>query len=276
MKNPFTTVTLALIPLAIVINIVMGELIAVLKIPIYLDSIGTILVGVLAGPLAGGLTGLLSNLIWSISPSPSGAASFVAWFAPVAAVVGILAGVFGGRGWFRRQAPIVESFIVLTIAVTLLLSLIELIITVGAATFFATTVTLPSWISIANLVVGVAAGFFGSRTNALRQATPSLEAGIITGLVAALLSAPIAAYVFGGVTGAGTDLLVAAFQGFTQNLQNAVLLQGVASDLPDKMVSFVVVYLILRNLPRRLLVRFPQGEKSAEARREPLIGRVQK
>jgi len=39
------------------------------------------------------------------------------------------------------------------------------------------------------------------------------------GLVAAILSAPIAAYVFGGVTGSGTDLIVAAlrqaeFQGY--------------------------------------------------------------
>lgn len=207
MKNPFNTQTLALIPLAIVINIVMGELVAVLKIPFYLDSIGTVLVGVLAGPLAGGLTGLLTNLIWSISPSPSGASSFVAWFAPVAALIGVLAGLFGGRGWFRK---------------------------------------LPQ----------------------------TLLAGLITGLVAAAVSAPIAASVFGGVTGAGTDLLVAAFQSFTDNLQNAVLLQGVASDLPDKLVSFLLVFLIIKGLPRRLLVRFPQGDKSAEPRREPLVGRV--
>ena len=44
-----------------------------LRLPIYLDSIGTVLVGVLAGPWAGALTGLLSNLIWSILPIPGGA-----------------------------------------------------------------------------------------------------------------------------------------------------------------------------------------------------------
>ncbi len=53
-KADFTTLTVALIPVAIVINIVVGQIVqSVLKLPIYLDSIGTVLVAVLAGPLAG-------------------------------------------------------------------------------------------------------------------------------------------------------------------------------------------------------------------------------
>ena len=48
------TRTIVLIPIAIAINIVLGQTVsAALKLPIYLDSIGTILVGVLAGPIAG-------------------------------------------------------------------------------------------------------------------------------------------------------------------------------------------------------------------------------
>ena len=47
----FDTRTIVLIPIAIAINIVLGQTVgSVLKIPIYLDSIGTILVGVLGGP----------------------------------------------------------------------------------------------------------------------------------------------------------------------------------------------------------------------------------
>ena len=50
----FDTRTIVLIPIAIAINIVLGQTVAAaLKVPIYLDSIGTILVGVLAGPIAG-------------------------------------------------------------------------------------------------------------------------------------------------------------------------------------------------------------------------------
>ena len=54
-KQDFTTITLALIPLAIVVNIVIGQLIVILKLPVYLDSIGTVVCRCLAGPLAGAL-----------------------------------------------------------------------------------------------------------------------------------------------------------------------------------------------------------------------------
>ncbi|MEN9564501.1 MAG: hypothetical protein RIR73_2745, partial [Chloroflexota bacterium] len=48
-KKEFTTRTLVLIPIAIAINIAIGELVVRLKLPVYLDSIGTVLVGAIAG-----------------------------------------------------------------------------------------------------------------------------------------------------------------------------------------------------------------------------------
>ena len=42
--------------------------------------------------------------------------------------------------------------------------------------------------------------------------------GLATGVIAAIISAPMAAYVFGGVTGSGTDLLVAAFRASGANI----------------------------------------------------------
>ena len=59
-----------LIPIAISINIILGQTVAAaLKVPIYLDSIGTILVGVLAGPIAGAITGGLANLDLDVRPA---------------------------------------------------------------------------------------------------------------------------------------------------------------------------------------------------------------
>ena len=53
-SSQFDTRTLVLMPIAIAINIILGATVAnALKIPIYLDSIGTILVAALAGPIAG-------------------------------------------------------------------------------------------------------------------------------------------------------------------------------------------------------------------------------
>src|SRR5690606_24270178 len=56
------TSTVALLPIAIAINIVAGQLTNMLGIPLYLDAIGTILVGMLAGPAAGTATGTPGNV----------------------------------------------------------------------------------------------------------------------------------------------------------------------------------------------------------------------
>src|SRR6185295_6864262 len=80
-SRDFTTSVLTLMPVAIAINIAVGSIAVALRIPIYLDSIGTVLVGALAGPWAGALTGILSNLIWSILPIPGGAGPVAAFLA---------------------------------------------------------------------------------------------------------------------------------------------------------------------------------------------------
>jgi uncharacterized membrane protein (DUF441 family) len=98
------TSTLTLMPVAIAINVAVGSIAYALRLPIYLDSIGTVLVGVVAGPWAGALTGLLSNLIWSILPIPGGAGPTAAFFAPVAGVIGLMAGFWANRGVFRLRA----------------------------------------------------------------------------------------------------------------------------------------------------------------------------
>ncbi len=96
-----TTATLTLMAVAIAINIAVGSIAVFLRLPIYLDSIGTVLVGALAGPWAGALTGILSNLIWSILPIPGGAGPTAAFFAPVAGVIGLMAGFWANRGVFQ-------------------------------------------------------------------------------------------------------------------------------------------------------------------------------
>lgn len=97
------TSTVALLPIAIAINIVVGQLNNVIGLPLYLDSIGTILVGVMAGPAAGAATGALSNVIWGMTISPT-----LLPFAVAAAGIGFLAGVFARVGGFRRvwTAPV--------------------------------------------------------------------------------------------------------------------------------------------------------------------------
>ncbi|HEY8632332.1 MAG TPA: ECF transporter S component, partial [Candidatus Limnocylindrales bacterium] len=102
--SQFDTRTIVLIPIAIAINIILGQTVsAALKVPIYLDSIGTILVGVLAGPIAGALTGGLANLIWTyVLPAPFHS-DYAAPFFIVAVEIGLVAGIFGRLGFFRSR-----------------------------------------------------------------------------------------------------------------------------------------------------------------------------
>jgi len=113
-KKDFNTMTWVLIPVAIAINIAIGQLVLVLKLPVYLDSIGTVLVGVICGPWAGALTGALSNVIWGIAIDPAA----LPWW-PVAFFIGLVAGLCANAGLFKSWWKVVVTgfFIAITAAV---------------------------------------------------------------------------------------------------------------------------------------------------------------
>lgn len=67
------TASIALIPAAVAINYI-GKLFAeTLKLPLWLDSIGTIFAGILGGPILGALSGLINNIIYGLTLSPASA-----------------------------------------------------------------------------------------------------------------------------------------------------------------------------------------------------------
>lgn len=114
LKKDFSTVTLVLIPVAIAINVVIGEIVVLLKLPVFLDSIGTVLVAVLAGPWAGALTGTLSNIVWGLILDPNA----FPWF-PVALFIGLVAGICANFGLFKSWWKVVITgfIIALTAAI---------------------------------------------------------------------------------------------------------------------------------------------------------------
>jgi uncharacterized membrane protein YidH (DUF202 family) len=278
--SQFDTRTIVLIPIAIAINIILGQTVAAaLKVPIYLDSIGTILVGVLAGPLAGALTGGLANLIWTyVLPAPFHS-DYAAPFFIVAVEIGLVSGLFGRLGFFRSRPETPPSrlaigglVVVAIVAIVGLYGFIPFYTNQQGLldlTFFAPnssgTGTDPvfvilGWVVALLLiaaVVGLLALLFVRRD---LGAAYVFVAGFTCGIISAIISAPISAIVFGGVTGSGTDVLVAAFQKAGDDLSTAVLKQGLLSDPIDKTLTFFVVFAILGALSRRFVARFPQGE----------------
>jgi len=67
--------------------------------------------------------------------------------------------------------------------------------------------------------------------------------------------------VYGGVTGSGTDFVVAALRQGGADVYNASLGQGLLSDPIDKTITSFVVFLILAGVSSRFLARFPLGDR---------------
>jgi hypothetical protein len=278
--SQFDLRTLVLMPIAIAINIILGAAVAnALKIPIYLDSIGTILVGALAGPIAGALTGFTANIVWQYIIPPPFQGSIAAPFAIVAAVIGLMAGLFARAGWLRPRpnrpmnqligGALLTIGAIVGVAWLAFLGYQEII---GPAGFEVASdnviFVILGWLALA-LVAATVVGLLGLLF-VRRDLTAGyvVLAGLLTGVVAALISAPISANLFSGVTGSGTDFLVAAFRQAGVEIGAATLGQGLISDPVDKITTFFVVYLVLTAMARRTIARFPQGERLIEAGEE--------
>jgi energy-coupling factor transport system substrate-specific component len=113
-KSNFNTQTWVLIPIAIAINIAVGQIVLLLKLPVYLDSIGTVLVAVLCGPWAGALTGALSNIIWGIAIDPGA----LPWW-PVAFFIGYIAGRMAEWGFFKSWWKVVVTGFAIALTATI-------------------------------------------------------------------------------------------------------------------------------------------------------------
>lgn len=179
-----TTPVISLIAFATALNLSVGQIAAALKLPLYLDMLGTVLCAVIAGFRPAATAAIASNILATPLGSPS-----MIFFVPVGIVVAGTTSLFRKMGVFSN-----------------------------------------AW----------SAGI----------------AGILQGAVAAAASAPIAAYVFGGVTFGGADVLVALYRGAGFSLLQSTWLQGMTSDIPDKVVTYLLIATIVRGLPERILSRF--------------------
>lgn len=177
--------SLPFIAFSIALNLTVGYITAALKIPLYLDSIGTVLTAVLIGPWAAILAGTFSNVFASALGSPT-----MIFFIPVMIVIGAFTGFVAKLGWFRKWYLVVPG-------------------------------------------------------------------GLAQGVLAAVTSAPISAFLFSGVTLAGTDFVVLYFRSMGNSILQSVFYQGLTSDPADKALTYLIVFFVVNNLPRQLLSKFP-------------------
>lgn len=93
-KNDFTMLAMLIIPVGVAINFVGGQMASILKLPMYLDTIGTIFAAMLCGPWVGAVTGALTNVVTGIANPVNFA------FIPVNIIAGFITGWFSRKGWF--------------------------------------------------------------------------------------------------------------------------------------------------------------------------------
>ena len=109
-----STASLVLIPAAVGINYIGKMFAQLLRLPLWLDSIGTILASFLAGPIIGALAGLINNVIYGLTMDP---VSFIYGLTSVA--IGLVAGILARKGFIASwvKAAILGVIIALTSAV---------------------------------------------------------------------------------------------------------------------------------------------------------------
>ena len=182
----WSTITLAMIPICLAINYVGAQSAIALKLPMYLDVSGSIMMGAICGPIPGVVLGALSSAINSLS-EPTAIA-----YIPVTVACGLVAGLLGKAGF-------------------------------------------------------------------MKQLWKSLIAGFVLAVAAVAISSPITAFLYGGISGTGNDVIVLGLQAAGMGLLPATLIATLITEFFDKLLSCWVVFFVVKALSDRQLSKFPLG-----------------
>lgn len=202
----FTTPRLVVIALCAALNIAIGAIVYLVKLPIYLDSIGTILCALLL--------------------APDRRAAFVcAW---AAAWIGMMV------------TGVVNPFLPWFAVTHVTIAAVSALLTLRAADVFRArpmpTAAFSAWV---------------------------VAAGLVTGIAAAIVSAPVVVYLFGGVTGSGSAFVVAFFLSAGRQLMSATLMAGLTAEPVDKVLQVLAAALLYRATPRDLIALLRDGAPEA-------------
>ena len=188
MKNTKVSVT-AFCGVCVATNIVLGIITAALGIPLYLDTLGTVLTAALFGPVPGIIVGALSNiitgLIYSVRDIP---------FALVNMAVGLVVGLVARK----------FKFTLISAAIT----------------------------------------------------------GLALSVICPAIGTPIGIFVYGGLQGNISDVVVTGLVKAGQSIFAASFLTKVASNLIDKVGTCIIGFLLIKAMPARFLAAL-KGEEVA-------------
>jgi energy-coupling factor transport system substrate-specific component len=92
------------IAFGILLNLIPAAIVAAVKLPIYLDAVGTVVITLALGFRAGALTGVLSFLIGGVTQNP-----VMPFFAGTQFAIAAYTQVVARRGWFRGVRYVIPA-----------------------------------------------------------------------------------------------------------------------------------------------------------------------
>ncbi|MEG1311805.1 MAG: ECF transporter S component [Romboutsia sp.] len=178
--------SITLVGLGVALNVVGAFIALTLKLPIYLDSIGTIFIACLLGPKYAVLTGVCGSIVSGMTFD-----IYSLYFAPVQISTGILAGIMYNKGFLKGiKTPL------------------------GVLIF-----TIPT----------------------------------------SIISACIAAFLFGGITSSGSSYIVQILKTVGMPDVLSVFITQIVTDYTDKFICVVLVALGIKALPRNIKANIETG-----------------
>jgi energy-coupling factor transport system substrate-specific component len=114
-SSKLTTMIIVLIPVAVGINYAGKFFAEALKLPLWLDSIGTVLAAMLAGPIVGGISGAINNIIYGLTVGP---VSFI--YALTSVGIGIVAGLLYKAKMFENAFRALISGLIIAVVATVI------------------------------------------------------------------------------------------------------------------------------------------------------------
>jgi len=179
----------------------------------------------------------------------------------IMASLGIVINIAFGTVVQALQIPLLFLDTIGTIFVAALLGPFAGALTGGLTNIIQGMITNPKNIpfAIVNVVIGVIVGMIAKRFKF--DLKVAIITGVILSVVAPLIGTPISVFVYGGLTGGGTDLIFAWLLSTGQKIFTAAFIPRITGNFIDKIASCILVSMLLNALPKNLINH--QAQKNA-------------
>lgn len=178
---------------------------------------------------------------------------FLSTHGMILAAFGIVINIVLGTVVQSLQIPLLFLDTIGTIFIGAILGPLAGAVTGGLTNIIQGLITNPKDIpfAIVNIVVGLIVGFIAKKYKFnFKVATIT---GLILSVVAPLIGTPIAVFIYGGLTGGGTDIIFAWLLASGQEIFTAAFIPRITGNLIDKIASCILVAVLIQKLPKDIV-----------------------